>query len=468
MSPPAGATIPRPPRAPTPAERIVRPFQDFLRIEASAGILLLVATVGALVWANTSAGHIYFDVCQTPFSLGLGTTAMSKSLLFWINDALMAIFFLVVGLEIKREILVGELSSPRKAALPIVAAIGGMVGPAATYLLFNAGTDRAAGWGIPVATDIAFAIGVLTLLGKRVPPSLKVFLTALAIADDLGAVTVIALFYSGRLDVAALGGAALILVLLIIANAAGVRSPVVYALFGVCLWLAVLKSGVHPTVAGVLLAMTIPSRSRIDSRAFLDRGRAVLDEFERQALPGASVLTNAGQQAALHAIEVACDEVSPPLQRIEHALHPWVMYGIMPVFAFFNAAVALGADMPKTLLHSSTLGISLGLVLGKPLGITVFSWLAIRSGIAVLPERVRWGQMVGVACMGGIGFTMSIFIAGLAFDGPALASAKLGILCSSVAAGSLGGLLHWIAARDPGHNSARNSVDPDLGSDAEP
>ncbi len=446
---------------PTPAERIVRPFQDFLRVEAAAGILLLLCTAAALVWANSAKGNVYFEISRASVTVGFGSLVLSKPLLFWINEALMSIFFLVVGLEIKREILVGELSSPKKAALPILAAAGGMIVPASIYLLLNGGTDRAAGWGIPVATDIAFAIGVLTLLGKRVPLGLKVFLTALAIADDLGAVLVITLFYGGPLETAALGAAALGLVLLVAANWARVRSPLVYAVLGVGLWLAVLRSGVHPTVAGVLLAMTIPSRSRIDSRAFLARTRAILDDFERQQLPGADVLTNAGQQAALHAVEAACEDVAPPLQRIEHALHPWVMYVIMPVFAFFNSAVVF-EGLSKALSHPATLGVILGLVVGKPIGITLFSWLAVRSGFAVLPERVRWGQLAGVACMGGIGFTMSLFIAGLAFDGPLLALSKTGILFASSLAGVLGGSMLWVATAHSDRQESRTTSGPNL------
>ncbi len=392
----------RRPIPPTPAERILRPFREFLRVEASAGILLLLCTGVALAWANSRAGSLYFEAARATVTVGVGPFVLSKPLLVWINDALMAVFFLVVGLEIKREILVGELSSPKKAALPLLAAAGGMIVPAAIYLSLNAGTDRAAGWGIPVATDIAFAIGVLTLVGKRVPLGLKVFLTALAIADDLGAVLVIAIFYGGRLDGAALLAVAAFMALLIVANWAGVREPLFYCLLGVGLWLAVFRSGVHPTVAGVLLAAAIPSRSRID-----------------------------------------VEEAAPPLERIEHALHPWVMYLIMPVFAFFNSAVVFEGNPWKALSHPATLGVVLALVVGKPVGITLSSWLAVRFKLAALPEGVGWRQIAGVACIGGIGFTMSLFIAGLAFDGALLASAKTGILFASTAAGGVG----WLVLR---------------------
>jgi Na+:H+ antiporter, NhaA family len=390
------------PRPMTPAQRILRPFQDFLRIEASAGILLLLCTGVALAWANSPAGSLYFEAARATITVGIGRHVLSEPLLFWINDGLMAVFFLVVGLEIKREILVGELSSPRRAALPLIAAAGGMAVPAAIYLALNAGTERSAGWGIPVATDIAFAIGVLTLLGKRVPLGLKVFLTALAIADDLGAVLVIAIFYGGKLDGTALLVAAAILTLLIGANRTGVRKPLFYGLLGVGLWLAVLRSGVHATVAGVLLAAAIPARPRAD-----------------------------------------VEEAASPLRRIEEALHPWVMYSIMPVFAFFNSAVIFDGSPLRALSHPATLGIVLALVVGKPVGIAASSWLAVRFRLAALPEGVAWRQVVGVGCLGGIGFTMSLFIAGLAFEGPLLVSAKTGILLASTAAGCVG----WLVLR---------------------
>ena len=439
---------------PTAVERILQPFQEFLRIEASAGVLLLICTAVALVWSNSPIGSSYFKLIHAPVTVGLGPFVLSKPLLLWINDGLMAIFFFVVGLEIKREILIGELSSARKAALPIAAALGGMIVPAAIYLSFNGGTDRASGWGIPVATDIAFAIGALTLLGPRVPFGLKVFLTAFAIADDLGAVVVIALFYTSELDVTALGAAAVFVVLLVVANWAGVRHPLLYGLLGLGLWLGVFQSGVHPTVAGVVLAMMIPSRSRIDSRDFLSRSRANLVEFERHQQPG--------RQAALHAIETACEQATPPLQRIEHALHPWVMYLIMPVFAFSNAAVVFEGSLWSKISHPATLGVMLGLVIGKPMGITLLSWLAVRSSLAVLPDGVHWRHILGVACMGGIGFTMSLFIGGLAFEGAVLASVKTGILFASASAGVIGWLILRVGS-NAGQKQNRSGVDSTYG-----
>ena len=434
----------------TPAEWLARPFRDFARIEASAGILLLCCTVAALVWANSPNGRLYFAIANASITISLGPWSLSEPLLLWINDGLMALFFFVVGLEIKRETLVGELSSPRKAALPIVAALGGMLVPAGIYASLNAGTAASAGWGIPMATDIAFALGVLTLFGSRIPTGLKVFLVALAIADDLGAVLVIAFFYTSGMNKAALLVAAGFLVLLVAANRARVTKPLIYALFGVGLWLAVFESGVHPTVAGVLLALTIPSRSRIDGGAFIARNRASLDAFERNSIPGKDLLTNAEQQEALHEVQKACRQAAPPAQRMEHGLHPWVMYFIMPVFAFFNAGVVFEGSLWTAVSRPAPLGVILGLVVGKTVGISLFSWLAVRLGWAALPERVGWPHVLGVALIGGVGFTMSLFIAGLAFEGPLLASAKIGILLASATAAVLGGLVLGMATRRPG------------------
>jgi Na+:H+ antiporter, NhaA family len=352
------------------------------------------------------------------------------------------VFFFLVGLEIKREFMIGELASPRRAALPIAAALGGMVVPALIYAALNAGGTGAPGWGIPMATDIAFALGVLALLGPRVPLSLKVFLAALAIVDDLGAVLVIALFYTAEISWAALGAAALFLAAMAVLNRLEVRRPGAYLLFGVGLWLAFLFSGVHATVAGVLAAMTIPARTRIDTAGFLARGRYLMDEFDRVGVEGEDVLTSHDQQTVIQAIENACDAAQAPLQRIEHELQPWVAFGIIPLFALANAGVHLPADFVGALGHPVTLGVILGLVLGKPLGISLFAWLAVRAGVAVRPEGVSWRALHGVSWLGGIGFTMSLFIANLAFPaGEMVDEAKVGILSASILAGVVGWLL---------------------------
>ena len=422
-----------------PIDTIIRPFQEFAHTEASGGVLLLAFTAVALVWANSPWSHSYHELWHTTLSVGFGGHALSKPLEFWINDGLMAVFFFVVGLEIKREILTGELSSARQAALPIAAALGGMIVPALLYFAFNAGTPEVSGWGVPMATDIAFALGVLALGGKGVPDALKIFLTALAIVDDLGAVLVIALFYTSEISLAALGAGFGFLMLMALANLLGVRAPLVYWLLGGAVWLAFLLSGVHATIAGVLGAMTIPASSLIDEKDFVEGGRFLLSEVERKVDPDQEPLQFGTKHAAVQALEKACENVETPLQRMEHRLHPWVAFFIMPLFALANAGVELGAGISATLTEPVTLGVAVGLVLGKQIGITAFSWLAVRSGVASLPGGVSWRHIYGAAILGGIGFTMSLFIAALAFSSAAtLASAKAGILLASGIAGAAG------------------------------
>jgi NhaA family Na+:H+ antiporter len=332
-----------------PVERIVRPFQDFAHKQSSGGILLIAATAVALVWANSPLGESYAGLWHTKLTVGVGDFSVSKDLTHWINDGLMAVFFLVVGLEIKREVLVGELSSVRSAALPVVAAVGGAVVPALIYVAINAGTEGAAGWGIPMATDIAFALGVLALLGERAPVALKVFVTALAIVDDIVAVLVIAFFYTSEISWGALGVGAVFLVALVVANLIGVGRTLVYALLGMGLWLCFLLSGVHATIAGILLAFTVPASSFINPGAFLERGRYVLDRFEKAGEKGEHVLTNDERQAALQALNRATYKLEPPLHELEHTLHPWVVFAIMPLFALANAGVPLGGVIADAL-----------------------------------------------------------------------------------------------------------------------
>jgi NhaA family Na+:H+ antiporter len=351
----------------------------------------------------------------------------------------MAVFFLVVGLEIKREVLVGELSSLRGAALPVVAALGGAVVPALIYLAINAGTEGLAGWGIPMATDIAFALGVLALLGERVPAALKVFLTALAIVDDIVAVLVIAFFYTSEINWGALGVGVVFLAALIAANLIGVGRTLVYAVLGVGLWLCFLLSGIHATIAGVLLALTVPASSFINPGVFLERSRYILERFEKAGQKGENVLTNEERQAALHALNHASYKLEPPLHELEHALHPWVVFAIMPLFALANAGVSLGRGIVEALTNPVALGIVAGLVVGKQLGITLFSWLAVRLGVSELPEGIGWRHLYGVGWLAGIGFTMSLFITDLAFSNGALVdAAKVGILAASLVAGVVG------------------------------
>jgi NhaA family Na+:H+ antiporter len=432
-----------------PIDRLLRPFHDFASTESSGGIVLLAATVVALLWANSGWAGSYARLWETALTLAVGGWSFEMSLHHLVNDGLMVVFFFLVGLEIKREMLVGELSSLRASALPIAAAGGGMLFPALIYFALNRTGPGAAGWGIPMATDIAFALGVLALMGPRIPVGLKVFLAALAIADDLGAVLVIALFYTRSLDLLALALGFLVLLALAGMNALGVRRPGLYALGGVALWAAFLASGVHATIAGVLLALTVPVRTRIDTRQFLDEGRAILDDFDAAGEEAADVLTSERQQGDIHALEEACEAAQSPLIRIEHALQPWVAFLVVPLFALANAGVRLrGVDLAGAASHSVTLGVVLGLVLGKPIGITLLSWLSVRSGAAQLPSGVRWRQIHAVSWLGGIGFTMSLFVAGLAFGegSELLEAAKLGILAAS----TLAALLGWVLLRAAG------------------
>ena len=418
--------------------RVLRPFQRFAHTESAGGIVLLVCAAVALIWANSPWRDSYFHLWEIEVGIRVGSRALDLSLHHWINDGLMAVFFFVVGLEIKREMLVGELSSARQAALPIAGALGGMIVPALIYSALNATGPGSAGWGIPMATDIAFALGVLALLGPRVPVVLKVFLTAVAIADDIGAVLVIALFYTSDLAVAWLLVGAGILAVLIALNALGVRRPAGYLALGVLLWLAFLQSGVHATVAGVVLAMTIPSRTRLHEEEFLAVARGAIDEFEAACQPGETVLSNRPQQEAIEALEHVSEGVQSPLFTMERKLHGAVAFFIMPIFALANAGVALGGLLDSLALPV-TAGVILGLVLGKPIGITLFAWTAVRLGLATLPGQTSWLALHGVSWLGGIGFTMSLFIAGLAFtDARLLDSAKVGILGASLLAGIAG------------------------------
>jgi NhaA family Na+:H+ antiporter len=431
-----------PSNQPTPIERVVRPFLEFAELEASGGILLIGCTVLALLWANSPWAASYDHLWHTNLSFGFAGKSLSEPLHFWINDGLMAVFFLLVGLEIKRETLVGELASFRKAALPIAAAIGGMLVPSAIYVLFNHGGSGASGWGIPMATDIAFALGVLALLGDRIPLSLRVFLAALAIADDIGAVLVIAFFYTEQISWIYLGAAGLFFAALIVMNRAGARHPLIYVVLGLGLWLAFLQSGIHATVAGVLLAITIPARQRIDSRAFLQRSENALDEYRRADEAGESIEHGATKSSAVHVLVGEYKNIESPMLRFEHALAPWIMHVIMPVFALANAGVALGAGAGSALVSPVSLGILCGLVFGKPIGIALFSWLGVRTGLAFLPNGVGWRQILGVGALAGIGFTMSLFVANLAFGPtPMLETAKVGILAASVISGVGGAII---------------------------
>lgn len=427
-------------------KRVVSPFDEFIHAQSSSGLLLALTTVVALVLANSPLREWYQHAVHTPVGIGVGDYTLEKSALHWINDLLMALFFFLAGLEIKREVLVGELASPRRALLPILAAAGGMVFPALIYALFNSG-ETLQGWGIPMATDIAFVVGVLVLLGDRVPRSLMAFMVALAIVDDLGAVLVIALFYTEGLSLAALVAAGLLLGVLVLLNLGGIRRPLPYFLIGGLVWFAVLKSGVHATVAGVLVAFTIPARPKYDAPAFSEAMRGVLDRFDAQHDPARGLLANPQQYGLLQTMESGIHGVETPLQRLEHGFHVPVGMLVMPVFALANAGVPISfATLGETLVHPVTLGVGAGLVAGKLIGITGVAWLATRLGAAQLPTGLDNRHLLGAGLLGGIGFTMSIFIADLAFAGAArhLLMAKTGILAASLVAGSIGAaVLLW-------------------------
>ncbi|MCB9615632.1 MAG: Na+/H+ antiporter NhaA [Sandaracinus sp.] len=403
--------------------------------------LLLLATVMALVWANSPCADSYRALVDLPLGVSFGNAALKKPLLLWVNDGLMGIFFFLVGLEIKREVLVGELASLRKASLSVAAAIGGMLVPALLYFAVQRGGEpaHAMGWGIPMATDIAFALGLLSLLGSRVPPSLRIFLTALAIVDDIGAVLVIAIFYT---DTIALGTLAIGLGLFgvaILANRRGVRTPLLYFLLGTLVWLAFLKSGVHATVAALLMAFTIPARTRIDRDGFREDVQRSMERLASLPPRDHERLPSAEEQRVLDRVAKRLEHVQAPLQTLEHQLYPLVKRIVLPVFALANAGVAIDGHLGEALAHPVALGISFGLVVGKPLGVFTFSFLAVKLKLAELPKGATLRHLLGVGLLAGVGFTMALFIAGLAFDDPALADvSKVGILAGSVVAALLG------------------------------
>ena len=411
------------------------PFQEFFRTEAATGALLVFCACAALVAANSGWADAYHRLWAMPIVITGGEHALSLTLHECINDGLMSVFFLLVGLEIKREALAGELASPRQAALPIAGAIGGMMIPASIYFLTNGGGMEARGWAIPMATDIAFALGTLAFVAPGAPSGLKIFLAALAIVDDMGAVLVIALFYTGGIAWGSLAMAGAILLLLIALNVLRVRRLMPYLLLGLGLWFFVLESGVHATIAGVLLAFAIPTRTRINAAEYSARARHLLDHFDRTETGDLLVLTSKGQQEAIVGLERASEAVTAPLLRLEHALHGFSAFVVMPLFAFSNAGVSLGGSSGG----SVTLAVILGLAVGKPLGITGAAFAAVRLRLAALPEGVSWTALHGCAWLGGIGFTMSLFIATLAFEGTALLdSAQIGILGGSILAGIVG------------------------------
>ncbi|MEA3548717.1 MAG: Na+/H+ antiporter NhaA [Thermodesulfobacteriota bacterium] len=433
-----------------PFKKIFDPIEEFVHDEASGGLLLMACAVLAMVMANTGLATIYEGILHTRLTVNLGEYAVSHSVHHWINDGLMALFFFVVGLEIKREVLVGELADFRQAALPIAAAIGGVVVPALLFFILNRSGDAANGWAIPMATDIAFAMGVLILLGNRVPKALLGLLLAVAIVDDLIAVLVIAFFYTSSIAWGALMLVGVFFFLLFCCNFIGLRSPIPYFVVGTFLWLAMMESGVHATLAGVLTAMMVPARSKCQAPMFSHHMHDLMARFDKVHEPGKGIMENNEQQAVLRGLENGVRMMETPLQRLEHGLHLWVAFLVLPVFALANAGIPIElSTLPETLTHPVTIGIILGLVGGKLIGIMLACWLVVKSGISRLPTDVTFNHIVGLSLLAGIGFTMSIFIGELAYSSQEtyLLYAKTGVILASLLAGSLGYAWLYIAGK---------------------
>lgn len=422
----------------SPIEKIIAPVNKFIQLEYTGGIFLFVSVLVAIIWANSSFHDSYHQLWDIRFSIGLDKYVLDKPLHIWINDGLMAIFFFVIGLELKREFMEGELSTLKKASLPMMAAFGGMIVPALIYFFINKGTPASHGWGIPMATDIAFALALLSMAGKHIPGSVKVFLSALAVADDLGAVLVIAFFYTSELNFVPLGIAALFLLILLAGNKVGIRNVAFYLVIGIVVWIGFLLSGVHATIAGVLVAFTIPAVTRIGDRDFSENLRRLSYDFEQDE-PNNSPLTTLEQHHTLVQVKTLTLAAETPLQKIEHALHPWVAFLIMPLFALANAGIIIGADFFTALINPVSMGVMFGLIIGKFTGILFFTWLMVKTGISKLPDQANWKHIIGVALLAGVGFTMSLFISNLAFELPEyMDQAKYGILMASVIAGVAG------------------------------
>lgn len=429
-----------------PIDRILRPLRAFTDGSASGGVLLVLTTLVAVAWVNSPWAGAYDDLWHTELEFRLAGFDLTRDLHFWVNDALMAVFFLLIGLEIKREVLVGELDSPRRAALPAMAAVGGALVPALMYLaLVGLDSPGTGGWGVPMATDIAFALGVLALMGRWAPLGLRIFLTALAIVDDLLAVLVIAVFYTDQLNPIALAASGGVILALLAMNALGIRRLAAYAIPGVLLWLAVYETGVHATIAGVLLALTIPARTRLDGPTYVARAADQVREVASRFRSDASIKE---RHAALWELEDITSHAQAPMLRLEHVLNPWVAFVIVPLFALANAGVRIPTDLGAALSEPVVIGVVVGLVIGKQVGIVAAAWLVVRSGFASLPSGVGWWHIYGAAWLGGIGFTMSLFVSELAFpDAALLAAAKLGILVASAIAGFGGFTVLFLASR---------------------
>lgn len=417
------------------ADQILRPAQQFFNKEASSSILLISATVIALIWINSNVGETYHRFWHTPISFNFGHFHISKTLLHWVNDGLMSLFFFTVGLEIKREILVGELATPKKALLPVIAALGGMIVPGLIYAVLNVGSPTIHGWAIPVATDIAFALGAVAVFGHKLPVGLRIFLAAFAIADDLGAVVIIAIFYTKEIVWSNLIISLFLIFGLALANFFWIRQTLIYAILGLAVWFFVLGSGVHPTIAGVIVSLFVPARGRYDTDNFLQNVKKITEKFEcEEQSCGYSILLNQEHLYAVQALELACHDVETPLQRLMHALHPWVAFLILPLFAMGNTGLIFrGIVFSEMVSNPVVIGVIFGLVVGKPIGIMIFSYLSVKTGLASLPQEVRWSHIFGGAMLGGIGFTMSLFLSELSFVDPQILDyARIAILAGSI------------------------------------
>ena len=426
---------------------IMLPVQQYIHTESIGGLVLLIATAVAVGWANSPWSDQYHHILEHHLTLNTGLFQVELTIEEWINDGLMAIFFFVVALEIKRELLFGQLSTPRRAALPVIAALGGMLVPAALYLSLNTGGEAVRGWGIPMATDIAFALGVLALLGRRVPLELRILLLGLAVVDDLGAIMVIAVAYSESLDFMQLGLAAVLIGVMLLTNRLGFSQAPITVSLAFLIWVAVLKSGVHATVAGVLVGALTPTRPILSQREFGQEAEGLLVEYRASMVVEGDDRT----ETILGEFEELVKGTESPLERLERLIHPWSSYVILPVFALANAGIEISSDaIREAASNSVTLGVVLGLVVGKVTGITLFPWVASRFGFAELPATVTWTHIVGMSLLGGIGFTVAIFIAGLAFVDPVLVNdAKIGIMGASLVAGVAGYVLLRFFARPP-------------------
>ncbi len=433
-------------RPKTPSQVIAKPFVRFASLESSGGIVMLISTVIALLLANSPLQQLYENILQVNFSFLLGSFKLSEPLLFWVNDGLMALFFLVVGLEIKREILEGELSSFKKSALPVMAALGGMIVPALIFAAINFGKPTVHGWGIPVATDIAFSLGVLTLLGKRIPLGLKAFVAALAIADDIGGVLVIALFYTSNISLNAVYFGLAITILLIIANRLGASHPAPYFILGGFLWLAFVASGIHATLAGVLLALLIPAHSRINTREFIDRQQLLIEKLKPSISKKA--LSHEEYQATMNELGELTKQLETPMHRLSRLLLPTVTFFVVPVFALANAGVNITGNISSFATSPITIGVLLGLFFGKQLGIFTFTFLAVKSGLGALPGSVTWKHIYGAGIVCGIGFTVAMFLANISYtDSDLITQAKMGILAASLISGIAGYLFLKLTSR---------------------